>query len=201
VRSLRISRRHGWTNLLAFIFIDSPKARAGASSILNFDPSKFSHSLTGKLGATARAENLAFQSLRLLAVVVDVAIFLPLLLVHGSAPPHHFSTASRCFCAASAVFCRPGRRMTCIAPGVDRPCRRRAYAGPCLWGRACSALGCLCFDFDWWMATSGTLERGQPRQMTGTWSAAWEGVQWWCGEHSLAVFGNWEGWQGRLFHL
>jgi hypothetical protein len=137
----------------------------------------FSHSLTEGPGAAARAENLAFQSSRLLAVVVDVAIFLPLLQVYGSAPPHLFSTVSRCFCAASAAFCRPGRRMTCITWCGDRPCRRRAYAGPSLWGRACSALGCICFDFDWWMATSGTLERGQPRQMTGTWSAAWEGLQ------------------------
>jgi hypothetical protein len=157
----------GGTNLLAFIFIDSPKARAGASLLFDFGQFEFSHSLTGKLGAIARAENLAFQSLRLLAVVVDVAFFLPLLLVHGSAPPHLFSTASCCFCTASAVFCHPGRRMTRIAPCVDRPCRRRAYAGPGLWNQACSALGCVCFDFDWWMATSGTLERGQPRQMTG----------------------------------
>jgi hypothetical protein len=150
----------------------------------------FSHSLTERLGAAARAENLAFQSSRLLAVVVDVAIFLPLLQAYGSAPPHLFSTVSRCFCAASAVSCRSGCRMTCITWCVDRPCRRRAYAGPSLWGRACSALGCVCFDFDWWMATSGTLERGQPRQMTGTWSAAWEGLQRLCGEHSLAVFGS-----------
>lgn len=74
------------------------------SNLINLN---FPHSLTERLGAAARAENLAFQSLRLLAVVVDVAIFLPLLLVYGSAPPHLFSTDSRCFCAASAVFCRP----------------------------------------------------------------------------------------------
>ena len=37
--------------------------------------------------------------------------------------------------------------------------------------------------------------------MTGTWSAAWEGVQWWCGEHSLAVFGNRESLQGETDHF
>jgi hypothetical protein len=51
------------------------------------------------------------------------------------------------------------------------------------------------------MATSGTLERGQPRQMTGTGSAAWEGLQWWCGEHSLAVFGKLGELVGEAFHL
>jgi len=107
-----------------------------------------------------------------------------------TAPPRPtvLVTDSRCFCAASAVFCRSGRRMTCITWCVDRPCRRRAYAGPSLWDRACSALGCVCFDFDWWIATSGTLERGQPRQMTGTWSAAWEGLQRWCGEPFASRF-------------
>lgn len=64
---------------------------------------------------------------RILAVVVDVAVFLPWLQIHGSAPPHLFSTASRCFCVCKRRFSDvPGRWVTCIAACVDLPCGRRA---------------------------------------------------------------------------
>ena len=77
-------------------------------------------------GAAARAEIPALQLSKILAVVVDVAIFLPWHQVHASAPPHLLSTVSRCFCVASAVFSCPRRRVTCIVSCVDLPCRRRA---------------------------------------------------------------------------
>jgi hypothetical protein len=167
--------------------MDSPKARAGASSKFPFGLIRPTTQLTEKLGAIARVEIQALQLSRILAVVVDVALFLPSLSVQGSAPPHLFSTASRCFCVASANFCRPKNAcVTCI----DLPCRWRAYAGPSPLDLARSALGRVCFDLIGGAPISCALERGQPRQMTGTWSAAWEGVQWWCGEHSLAVFGS-----------
>ena len=136
----------------------------------------FTTSLTEKLGAAARVENPAFQLSRILAVVVDVALFLPWVQVRGSAPPHLFSTASRCFCVASAVFCHL-RRLS------DLHCIVRRSALQAFAHMQVQVLG-TGLALHWGVFAPiliggspllAPLERGQPRQMTGTWSAAWEG--------------------------
>lgn len=119
--------------------------------------------LMEKLGAMARVEIQALQLSRILAVVVDVAIFLPSLQVRRSAPPHLFSTVSRCFCVARANFCRP-RRWRDLHCSVRRSALqaaricRSASLGP---GPLCVG-ACLLRILIGGSPISCTLERGQP---------------------------------------
>jgi hypothetical protein len=137
IHFLSIPRKLGQVHLQIFIWVISTR-----------------HLAHCKAGSRQRGWKIpALRVSRILAVVVDVAVFLPWLQRYGSAPPHLFSTASRCFCVCKRRFSvAPDVELTCIAACVDPPCRRRAYAGPSLWDGPCSALGCVCSDFDWWIA-------------------------------------------------